>query len=138
MKKVEKLPLRKLKRVRSLNKLTLTCVKYVPIIFAMIIFASLILSYTDCHYLIAEILGNIFDLIVTLSFLVFSIVYKFCIYHRLIIYYIFINYLLLMYDKLFEIPISDENFFILLMILAGISLIVVIYTYIKYGNKKSH
>lgn len=138
MKKVEKLPLRKLKRVRNLNKLTLICVKYVPIIFAMIIFASLILSYTDCHYLIAEILGNIFDLIVTLSFLVFSIVYKFCIYHRLIIYYILINYLLLMYDKLFEIPISDENFFILLMILAGISLIAILYTYIKYGNKRSH
>ena len=137
MKKVEKLPLRKLKRVRSLNKLTLTCVKYVPIIFAMIIFASLILSYTDCHYLIAEILGNIFDLIVILSFLVFSIVYKFCIYHRLIIYYILINYLLLMYDKLFEISISDENFFILLMILAGISLITVIYAYMKHGDKKS-
>lgn len=122
--------------MKSLSKFTLICVKYVPIIFAMIIFVSLILGYTDCHYIIAEILGNIFDLIVIASFLVFSTVYKFCIYHRLIIYYIFVNYLLLMYDKLFKIPLSDKNFFILLMSLAGIFLGSILYTYVKYGNRK--
>ena len=64
------------------------------------------------------------------------IIFKFCIYHQLIIYYLFITYSIMSVDIYIGIPISAVVLQRLLLALSGITLIAVIITHLKYGDRK--
>ena len=59
-----------------------------------------------------------------------------CIYHRLIIYYLFLTFAILALDSMVVLPISVFTFNTILLTISGITLIAVIITYLKYGDRK--
>ena len=70
------------------------------------------------------------------AFLILSLTFKFCIYHRLIIYYLFLTFAILALDSMVVLPISVFTFNTILLTISGITLIAVIITYLKYGDRK--
>ena len=71
--------------------------------------------------------------------LISSYVFKFCTYHRLFIYYIIVDELLLLTDWYFHIPISNKAICIVHFIIAGVflSLAIGMFIYKKVkGNLK--
>lgn len=68
--------------------------------------------------------------------LVSAFVFKFCIYHRMFLYYILSAEVVNTIDTYIGIPISDLNLLIVHFIVAGIFLFLILYFYAKC-NKKS-
>ena len=63
-----------------------------------------------------------------------SIVFKFCSYHRMFLWYIFIDDTFNIVDYYITIPISTDNILMLHNILIGITLFTVLILYVK-SNK---
>lgn len=63
-----------------------------------------------------------------------SFVFKYCYVHRLPLYYIALNEILVGIDTYYRIPISDFNLLVIHIILIGILIFGYSYFYIKYKN----
>ena len=119
-----------MEKEEKLNKiwyrLELYLIKIIPVIIACIYLLNTILSY---FYIDAPILSFIGGTsIFTLMFLYLSsYVFKFCVYHRLPIHYITINWLLNIYDYYIGIPLSNKNLFLMYMIITGITILLILY-----------
>lgn len=64
-----------------------------------------------------------------------SYVFKFCEYHRMFLHYIAISDIINIYDWYIGIDISNRNLFIIHVIIAGISLFIILYLYVKNYKK---
>ena len=71
-----------------------------------------------------------------LFLLIVSFVFKFCLYHRVFLYYTTMIDVLNWIDYLYVIPITTYNLLVLECILAGITIIIAIISYVR-NNKKS-
>lgn len=60
-----------------------------------------------------------------------SIVFKFCAYHRMFLYYILITDLLNIVDYYVGISMSDFNLMMLHSVIIGLTLFIVLYLYVK-------
>ena len=60
-----------------------------------------------------------------------SLVYRYCYVHRLPLYYILINEILLVTDNYIKIPVSDYNLLVIHVILIGILIFGYSYYYIR-------
>lgn len=86
----------------------------------------------DCCFL--SIFGGMSILTWVFIFLA-SIVFKFCIYHRLFLYYILVTDTLNTIDYTFGIPIETFSFFTLDLCITGIFLFLILYLYVKTHKK---
>lgn len=64
-----------------------------------------------------------------------SFVLKFCLYHRIPIYYIICNDVINSYDYYCGIPISDKKLFLLNVILCWIAIFLIVWDYVKNHKK---
>ena len=71
-----------------------------------------------------------------LFILLAAFVFKFCVYHRMFLYYILATDCVNAYDTYIGIPISDRGLLGIHIIVAGIFLFLILYFYAKC-NKKS-
>lgn len=80
-----------------------------------------------------EILSNLGGMsLFTWTFIyLVSIVFKFCAYHRMFLWYIFIDDLFNILDYYFIIPLSTDNILMLHNVLIGITLFIVLILYVK-------
>lgn len=117
---------------RFLSKLVLCSVKIFPILISGIYVLNTVLSYYDIDW-------EGFSYIVQFLFIGFmyvsSLRFKFCIYHRLFIYYITLTLILNIIDYHWGIPLSDRNIFLMYMIIAGVFLFLVLYFHQKCRRK---
>lgn len=68
---------------------------------------------------------------------IMSYAFKFCKYHRMIINYIVVNKVVYLIDYLFVLPLTIANLALLYLSLAGIFIALIIYNYLKYGDRNS-
>ena len=121
-------------RSKSLYRIELYLIKIIPYIMALIYLLTTVLSYFYIDVPFLSYLGSCS--ILTLLFLyTSSFVFRFCVYHRLAIHYITINWLLNIYDYYIGIPLNDKDLFLLYMMICGI--IVCLIVALKYKNEKS-
>ena len=115
-------------RRSSFHKLLLLVLKYIPTVIA--------LCYMLNTILYIEPLSNIAGVsLLTWVFLYLaSVVFEFCSYHRMFLWYILIDDILNIVDYYWNIPISTDNLIRVHNILAGITLFVVLILYVK-SNK---
>ena len=115
-------------RRSSFHKLLLLVLKYIPTVIA--------LCYMLNTILYIEPLSNIAGVsLLTWVFLYLaSIVFEFCSYHRMFLWYILMDDILNIVDYYWSIPISTDNLIRVHNILAGITLYVVLILYVK-SNK---
>lgn len=121
-------------RSKTLYKVEIGLLKIIPMVLAGIYLSNTILSYfLDIDLIILSYIGGI-SLLPLIFLYLSSYVFRFCIYHRVFLYYITINELILILDTHIGLPISDLEYFCLQMSIFGISLFLFLYLYVK-SNK---
>ena len=115
-------------RRSSFHKLLLLVLKYTPMVIA--------LCYMLNTILYIEPLSNIagVSLLTWIFLYLASVVFEFCSYHRMFLWYILMDDILNIVDYYWSIPISTDNLIRVHNILAGITLFVVLILYVK-SNK---
>ena len=115
-------------RRSNLHKLLLLVLKYIPMVIA--------LCYMLNTMFYIEPLSNIAGVsLLTWVFLYLaSVVFKFCSYHRMFLWYILIDALFNIIDYYWSIPISTDNILMLHNIWIGITLFIILVLYVK-SNK---
>ena len=118
-------------------KLELIYVKCSPMLIALGLLLNSILCYFHI-YTLYYIGGYIFGVsLLTIGHMYNSSrVYKFCKYHRMFIHYIVINNILNSIDYYFKLPLSSEGLVCLHIFIAGIFLFLILYYYLKYGDRE--
>lgn len=119
---------------KNLYKLELLLIKSLPLGIALCYLLNSILSYFKINAPILSYLGGM-SILPVIFILVSSFAFKFCIYHRLPIYYIIVSDILNYYDLYVGIPISNRGLLILNIIIAGIFIILIVFTKAKICKK---
>ena len=119
---------------KILYKIELGLLKVIPMILALTALLNSILSYFGIDLYILSYIGGVS--IFTMLFLYLSsYVFKFCEYHRMFLHYIVSTWIINIIDYYIGIPISDLEYLCLQMIIAGISLFIILYLYVKSYKK---
>lgn len=122
-------------RNKSLYKIELYLLKIMPMLLAVIYLINTVFSYYDIVIPALSYIGGL-SFIPLVFMYISSYVFMFCGYHRMFLHYIVINDLLNLIDYYYTLPIQDWELFIIHMSIAGISLFIILYLYVK--NNKQH
>lgn len=117
-------------RNRVLHKFFLAFLKIIPMVMAGLYLLNTVLSYFNIDYSIVSYLTGL-GLIPWLFILVASYALKFCIYHRLFLWYIVANDVVCWVDYNFELPVSDRGYLLLHFIVAGLFIFLILYFHQK-------
>lgn len=121
-------------RNKDLYKIELYLLKVMPMLLAAIYLVNTVLSYYDIIIPVLSYIGGL-SFIPLVFMYISSYVFRFCSYHRMFLHYIVINDLINLTDYYYTLPISDWELFILHMSIAGVSLFVILYLYVKGHSK---
>ena len=121
-------------RNKSLYKIELYLLKVMPMLLAAIYLINTVLSYYDIILPVLSYIGGL-SLIPLVFMYISSCVFRFCSYHRMFLHYIVINDLINLVDYYYTLPISDSQLLVLHMSIAGISLFIILYLYVKSHRK---
>ena len=121
-------------RNKDLYKIELYLLKVMPMLLASIYLINTVLSYYDIVLPALSYIGGL-SFIPLLFMYISSYVFRFCSYHRMFLHYVVINDLINLIDYYYTLPISDWELFILHMSIAGISLFIILYLYVKSRSK---
>lgn len=121
------------KSKESKYKLLILVLKFIPMLTALCYMTSTIFNYFDYNI---EPLSNIggMSLLTWIFIYLASVVFKFCSYHRMFLWYIPVDDLFNIIDYYWSIPISTDNILMLHNIWIGITLFVILILYVK-SNK---
>ena len=111
---------------KTLYKLELYLIKTTPIIMSCVCLSNTILSYNGIDLTILSYIGGT-SLLELMFLYLSSYVFKFCIYHRLPIHYLSINWIINVIDEYIGIPIANKPLLILYVIIAGITILLMLY-----------
>lgn len=93
-----------------LRKFGIIFIKLAPVLLAIKILILLLAKYFVVSSLLIELVSSITDLLIAIGLLILSLTFKFCIYHRLIIYYVFVSYISYIISILFEFSLTNIVF----------------------------
>ena len=121
------------KSKRSEYKLLIIVLKFIPMLTALCYMSSTIFNYFGYNI---EPLRNIggMSLLTWIFIYLASVVFKFCSYHRIFLWYILIDDLFNIIDYYWSIPISTDKILMLHNIWIGITLFIILVLYVK-SNK---
>lgn len=119
----------KSKGSNNLYKVLLLTLKYIPMVIA--------LCYMLNTIFYIEPLSNIagVSLLAWIFLYIASVVFNFCAYHRMFLWYILIDDLLNIVDYYWQIPLSTDNILRIHNVLIGVTLFIVLILYVR--NHKS-
>lgn len=117
---------------KSLYKVVLYLIKVIPIITTGLFLINTILSY---FYIDLEIFSHVCGVSFFMILFIYltSIAFQFCIYHRMFIHYIALNWFLHLYDYYIGIPLSVLHLLQFYLIITGIFLFILLYEHHKRG-----
>lgn len=121
---------------RIMYKLELLCVKYVPILIAVVVLIDAIFSYFDVYLdILNYIAGTSFLTLIPMY--ISSYAYKFCEYHRMFIHYILTHKLVSTVDLYIGIPVSDLILLSIYLVIAGVFILIILYLHQKCKNDRN-
>lgn len=118
----------------SKYKLLIIVLKFIPMLTALCYMTSTIFNYFDYNIEPLSNLGGM-SLLTWVFIYLASVVFKFCSYHRMFLWYILVDDLVNIVDYYWNIPISTDNILMLHNIWIGITLFIVLILYVK-DNKR--
>ena len=119
-----------------LRKLSIIFIRLAPVLLAVKILILLLAEYFVVSSLLIGLVSSITDLLIAIGLLILSLTFKVCIYHRLMIYYVFVSYISYIVSILFRFSLTNIIFVSLFLCLTIIVIFLVVYTYLRYGDKK--
>lgn len=93
-----------------LRKLSIIFIRLAPVLLAIKILVLLLAEYFVVSSLLIGLVSSITDLLIAIGLLILSLTFKFCIYHRLIIYYVFVSYISYIVSILFGFSLTNIIF----------------------------
>lgn len=123
-------------RSKVLYKYELYLIKILPAIMAGLCLLNTVLSYFCIDLPILSYIGGI-SFLPLCFFYLSSIVFKFCIYHRLFIHYIALNWIMNVYDLYIGIPCNDRTLLSIYLIVTGIFIFLIVY-FRQKAKKNGH
>lgn len=119
---------------RSVNKyeykLLIQFLKVLPMILALCNCLNTYLSFYGYEAPIVSYIGGI-SFTGWLFIYLAAIVFRFCIYHRMFLYYVLLNNLLSIYEYHLGFPVSDATFIRTYTFITGIFLFLILFFYRK-------
>ena len=115
-------------------KLFLGFLKILPMVMAGMFLLNTVLSYFYIDWTILSYLASI-GIIPWLFIMIASYLFHFCEYHRMFLWYIFVNNVLCWIDYEYTIPVSNKGLFLLHMIVAGVFLFLILYFHQRCKKK---
>ena len=115
---------------KTLYKWELISIKTIPMILAAITLLNIIFSYFDIDAPILSYIGGV-SLFPLIFLYLSSVVFRFCIYHRLFLHYVSLNWILNIIDYYIGIPVSNKNMFLIYIIITGVFLFLILYFHQK-------
>lgn len=121
-------------RSKTSYKLFLAAVKYVPVVTTIIYILNTLLYWMNFDL---PVLSNFsgMSIISWLFIYVAAYVFKFCVYHKLLLYFILVNDGVNIYDYYFSIPITAYNVLRLHSILIGLFFLVLLFIHVKISKR---
>lgn len=119
---------------KSLYKLLVVMLKYIPMLITLFYIANTVLSY---FYIDIPALSNIagMSLLPWIFMYVAATVFRFCAYHKMFLYYILVVDVINITDYYIGIPIGDLELLMVHGAITGVSLFIILYLYIKSHKK---
>lgn len=116
-------------------KLFIVVLKYIPLLIALCYVLNTVMAVFGIYI---EPLSNIagMSLLTWIFLYIATYVFKFCICHRMFLWYILIDDLLNIIDYYYELPIETSNLLMIHNSIIGIFLFIILYIYVK-DHKKS-
>lgn len=118
---------------KSLYKIELYIIKVIPYVLALFYLLNTILSYFYIDIPLISYIAGI-SLLPLLFLYITSFVFNFCTYHRLPIYYIFVNWLIVVLDYYLDFTKYYETTVLISLITAGITILSIVY--LKFKNNE--
>ena len=123
-------------RSKALYKIQLYMLKVIPMVMAFICLLNTTLSYFDIDVPVLSYIAS--NSILTIIFLYLSsYVFRFCAYHRMFMHYTTVTWVLNIVDIYIGIPIGDLPYLLIQLIIAGVSLFVILYLYVKHHKQNA-
>ena len=119
---------------KVLYKLFITGIKYIPVIITILYILNTALAFIGIDIPFISIIGGM-SILTWLFLYIASFVFKYCKYHRLMLYYIALNDITNLIDYYINIPISTFNLMMFHSILLGIFILLILIRYVKYNKK---
>lgn len=117
-------------------KLMLLSLKILPILCSLGYSINIILSYFDIDIVWIGYIVHV-SILPLMFIYIASLVFKFCVYYRMFIYYIGINEILNILDYNSLLPIDDKELFLLNMFILATFLFILLYIHVKNIRKTS-
>lgn len=116
-------------------KLFIIILKYIPMVIALCYVLNTVTAMLGIYI---EPLSNIagMSLLTWIFLYIATYVFRFCIYHRMFLWYILVDDLLNIVDYYYELPIETGNLLMIHNSIIGIFLFIILGIYVK--NHKKH
>lgn len=126
------------KSVRSkvTHKVLILVVKYIPMLISIFYMLNTVLCWVEIDTPVISNIAGV-SLLTWLFLYLSSIVFQFCIYHRMFLYYILVTDLINIYDFYLGIPISTVQLLSVHSVIICILLFLLLYIHIKNYDKSS-
>lgn len=121
-------------RSKYLYKILLIILKIIPMVTALGYTLNTIFAYIGIE---TPVISNFcgISLLPWLYILLSAFVFKFCIYHRMFLYYILITDIINIIDYYIGMPVSTRNLFALHAIITAVFLFLILYFYAECHKK---
>lgn len=120
---------------RSNYKVFLFINKYLPYVISLLYMVNTLLSLFGIDLILFSMLGGL-SILPIIYFISVSFTFKYCLYHRLPIYYIILNDSINWLDYHIGIPIADMYFIAGSIVLMFIFIVVTTILYLKEKKRK--
>lgn len=121
-------------RNKSLYKTLLLLLKYIPIIIALFYIVNTLGALFGIDL---PVLSNIagMSLLTWVFMYLAALVFKFCIYHRMFLYYILVTDIINIINYYIGIPVDSYGIVMIHSVVIGILLFIILYFYVKHNKK---
>lgn len=121
-------------RNKSLYKTLLILLKYIPIIIALFYIVNTLGALFGIDL---PVLSNIagMSLLTWVFMYLAALVFKFCIYHRMFLYYILVTDIINIINYYIGIPVDSYGIVMIHSVVIGILLFIILYFYVKHNKK---
>lgn len=122
---------------KFLYKIEIVGIKYIPIIIAVLYFLN---TSLDAFGIYQDIISHLtgMSLLPWCFLLLSSFVFKFCVYHRIPLYYIAINHIIALVDYYFDIPLNLEIWIVGHMLIAFVFILWAVVEHQKENKNVEH
>ena len=120
---------------KTLYRIEVYMLKIIPMILSGVMLLNTILSFFYIETPILSYIGGV-SLLPLIFLYISSYAFKFCLYHRLFLHYISLNWILNIIDYYIGIPVSNKTLFLGYIIITGTFLYAIVYFKIKNNSRE--